>query len=712
MATLDDTPEAFNVIPIPRNSKIPVFRWQKYQKEKYPKNKLLKDNGNYAVICGDNSNNLLVLDIDLKEKEYWEIIYNEFKNNLPELVKTKIVSTPHGFHIYYYMNDFTEERHPIKNAGYNKKLAFSGTTKTHFSQYLKGFDILGNNGYAIIPPSRVDNLTYKCFNNERVRHITKEEYQQIRDLFILEKPKRMRKPFIDILNGKIDIEDHASTTGKKEFIYWKYLFREAFHYCNLIPSELYKGLEKNQNSFDIEETEKQLEYHDFKEKPLTNDKLKEYFPDYKIPKTKKKDLEKPKQKTIKDLIKEDSEEVKVFAKKFNSLPAKEKVEQIDKILKFYIAGEKKTRKLVYFLLLSNYKEELRTCVIIRSSSSAGKNHLVTTQLKLFPDRSFEQYSSATASVFNYEDLSDRKFLYLREMREGENSEEIFKSMVDGDRIHKEVVRIKGRNAVVDHFLASLGIITTLSFESVQIDLINRAWVIVMDESIAQTKRISRFKLLARKNVIERDIKKEKICKEARSISESYKYLNWNYKVIIPYIDKLKDLIPENPKINFRRDDDKLYDLIEIVSIFNQKNRKSVKIGNKEYLLAQFVDLEIALDMAQDLYIDLILHIDEIKRDIIEAFTESKPVWTITKMYQLLDKKAGSRKTVERKMFDLSSEGYLNKKKKGTTWQFKKLRNIDFMGSLNLEDLREEIDNLVEQSFIYYSNKTKEMLEEE
>ena len=286
MAILSDTPEAFNVIRIPRNEKVPIFKWQKYQKEKYPGNKILKDNGNYAVIYGEISNNLLVLDIDLKEKEYFEIIFNEFKNKLPDLVETKIVSTPHGYHFYYYMKGFTEDRHPIKNASYNDKNAFNGTTKTYFSQFLKGFDILGNNGYAIIPPSRVKNLNYEFYNREKVRFITKEEYQQIRDLFILEKPIRMRKPFIDILNGKIDIEDYASTTGKKEFVHWKYLFREAFHYCKLLPSELYKGLKKNQTSFDIDETEKQLEYHEYKKKPLTNEKMKEYFPDYNFSKNK------------------------------------------------------------------------------------------------------------------------------------------------------------------------------------------------------------------------------------------------------------------------------------------------------------------------------------------------------------------------------------------------------------------------------------------
>ena len=368
---------------------------------------------------------------------------------------------------------------------------------------------------------------------------------------------------------------------------------------------------------------------------------------------------------------------------------------------------------MYFLLLSNYSKRLRTCVIIRSSSSSGKNHLVITSLKLFPERDFEQYSSATSSVFNYDDLSDKKFLYLREMREGENSEEVFKSMIDGDRVHKEVIRLKGRNTVVDHFLSSLGIITTLSFESLQIDLINRSWVIVMDESIAQTKRISKFKTQARKNVIERDVIEEKIILQAKYISESYKYLDWCYKVKIPYIDKLHSLIPKNPQINFRRDDDKLYDLIEVITLFNQKNRKSVLIGNKKYLFSEFEDLEIALEIAQDLYIDLILHIDKIKRDIIEAFTTEKPKWTITKMHTLLKDKAGSRKTVERKMFDLSEESYLHKKKgKANTWYFKKLKDIDLMSSLNLDSMKEEIHDLVEQSFSYYSNKTKEMFIEE
>lgn len=278
-------PNQFNIIPIPRNSKIPNFKWEIYQKKKYDK-PLLKNNGNYAVICGHSSNNLLVIDLDLKDKKYFPEIYEKFKKTRPAIAETRLVSTPHGYHLYYFMKGFTVDRKPNKNAGYNDKNKFVGTLKTNFKHYLKGFDILGNNGYAITWNSRVDGLNYECSNGNTIKYITQEEFEQIKTFFLREKPQRARKPFLDILNGKIDIEDYASTTDAEEFEYWKALFREVYHYYGLIPQEIFKGLQANQSSFDIEKTETQLQYHPHTEKPYTNDKLKELFPEYQIGKPK------------------------------------------------------------------------------------------------------------------------------------------------------------------------------------------------------------------------------------------------------------------------------------------------------------------------------------------------------------------------------------------------------------------------------------------
>ena len=71
-------PKEWNIIPIEKNSKKPMVKWEKYQSEKYPKNILNKHDGNYALICGKISNNIVVLDFDFKEggkKHFKEIIY-------------------------------------------------------------------------------------------------------------------------------------------------------------------------------------------------------------------------------------------------------------------------------------------------------------------------------------------------------------------------------------------------------------------------------------------------------------------------------------------------------------------------------------------------------------------------------------------------------------------------------------------------------------
>ena len=709
MAVLsEEFPKEFNIIPIPRNSKIPIFKWKVYQEKRYDK-PIQENNGNYAVICGKSSNNLLILDLDLKDKEYFPKIYAEFKKEYPNLAQTRIVQTPHGFHPYYYMKGFSADRKTNENPCYNDKNKFSGSLKTTFKEYLNGVDILGNNGYAITWNSRVDGLEYKCINKREIKSITEEEFLQIKKFFLLEKPLRMRKVFYDILNGKVDVEEQASTTGKGEFSYWKALYREVYNYFGIKPQELYEGLEVNQPSFDVDKTETQLQYHPYTEVPFSNEQLTEMFPDYSFGKPKKKEVKKKAKKTKQ----EDTPEMKKFAEEFLNLSGRNKIDKIDNILSFDIADENNTRRLLFYLMLSNWCRRLKTIIIIRGSSSAGKNYLVRQILKIFPQRDIDIFSSATASVFNYDDLSEKKLLFLVEMRKNESTEEIFKSIYDGDRKHKEVVRVQGRNVVEEHILSSVGIITTLSFETLQTDLINRSWILTLDESIAQTKRILLFKSRNRKKLIERNVKRVRIEKEAFLISESWKHLDWDYFVNIPYIDKIGDLIPKNPNINLRRDDDKLYHLIEVITLSNQRNRKSVVIGKEKYLFAEYEDLEIALEIAQDLYINLILHIDELKREILEAFTELDDDWTITDMFTRLRDKVGCRDTIKNKLYDLTTDGFLDKEQqKNREWHFTKLKGLDYKEALQIDKIKEDIDALVEQNYIYYSNKTKELLEEE
>ena len=289
-----------NVIPIKsgdpdtKKNKLPLINWKPYINKPYPKAELKKfEPCNHAVVCGTTNNNLLILDWDFKEgkKSYFKTVYIEFLKTFPKLANTYTVETPHGYHFYYYMDDFLETRHPIKNSLFinSKKLGkeiFTGAIKTKFFKYLAGWDILGQKGYALMPPSKTgDGLDYILKNDTEVCNLTITEFENIKRFFLLDKVKKPRKPFIDLMNGVIEFETYAIETGQKEFVYWKNLFREMWHYCGMEPYEVYRFLEMNQPAFDKDKCDVQLGHHLYTDNPLSTEYMKKYFPNYYTHKT-------------------------------------------------------------------------------------------------------------------------------------------------------------------------------------------------------------------------------------------------------------------------------------------------------------------------------------------------------------------------------------------------------------------------------------------
>lgn len=291
---MDFIKEWENIIPIksgdpdPKKNKLPLIVWKPYIIKPFPKAELKKyEPCNHALMCGITNDNLLILDWDFKDgkKSYFKTIYLDFLDKFPKLADTYTVETPHGFHFYYEMVDFLETRHPIKNSLFinSKKLGkevFTGAIKTKFFKYLAGWDILGQKGYALIPPSKLgEGLEYKLHNDTEVCKITLEQFNRVKEFFLLDKVKKPRKPFIDLMNGVMEIEIYAIETGQKEFIYWKYLFREMWHYCGMEPHEVYRFL-KNQIAFDKDKCDVQLQHHPYTDNPLSTESMKKYFPNY------------------------------------------------------------------------------------------------------------------------------------------------------------------------------------------------------------------------------------------------------------------------------------------------------------------------------------------------------------------------------------------------------------------------------------------------
>jgi len=274
----------WNIIPIKLNSKLPLIKWKDYQASQFPRSNFhYYEPCNYAVICGSSSNNLVILDFDFADKPIFENILKDLKVHFTEASDTLIATTPHGLHIYFYIDGEVPDRQT--------------QIKSPFKE-IKHMDILGEGGYALISPSQVDGNVYMEVMGDNPKTISEATLNKIINFYtvrdeeeIIAKKKepsfnllRIRRPFRDILSGKINIERLASETSQKEFVYWKYTFLECMN-AGIIkkPQELYPILRSNQPSFDIAKCEQQIPHHVLPNmRRLSNKKLPLYFPEYDI----------------------------------------------------------------------------------------------------------------------------------------------------------------------------------------------------------------------------------------------------------------------------------------------------------------------------------------------------------------------------------------------------------------------------------------------
>ena len=393
-------------------------------------------------------------------------------------------------------------------------------------------------------------------------------------------------------------------------------------------------------------------------------------------------------------------------------------------------------------MLGNYNKNLISLILYRGDPSSGKSYVTNSVLKLFPPEDIYIFDSATAQALHYDPkLAGKKIIFLRELKEQQALTEFLKGFYDEDMIRKETIRdYKTKEQTTKtHVYEKMGIITTFSFEKIQQDLIDRSWVLIPNQKHDQTKRIIDFTLDNENMLIEHTIKEKTFDYKCFFISQSIRFLDFNYTVYISFINKIKGLFPYE-YLNVRRDVKKLIQLIKIITIWNQKNRRLIELGEVWYLFAEYEDLEMALEICQDLFIDLVLHIDEIKRailDFMEAFelveisqkqkqniasyattsqvqktvlTEQEKKYGVTEIFEELRESMGiSKMTLYRKLDDLFYEGYIAREKSGRKWLYWKKRDYNLVETIKLSEMREAIDAIVEQQYIFYENKTEEIL---
>lgn len=271
-----------NIIPIIKHSKRPLVAWKEWQEKKFPRKNLnnYKVGINFACICGKSSNGLCIIDFDFEEKPKFGNILNILKIHFPDIKDTLVIKSPKGLHLYLLIKEGDEI--PLRQ-----------TQLKCILKEVSSIDVLGENGYVLVPPSMTENGSYDIILDNKPAIVSREYFDKIVKFYSVSKEEDIKKPetrkvnlnkfrlpFQHILEGKINIATLAKQTHQDEFVYWKFLYLEGIN-NGYRPEELYPLLRKAQPSFDEHETETQTRHHIKPNmRPLTAKKIGIYFPSY------------------------------------------------------------------------------------------------------------------------------------------------------------------------------------------------------------------------------------------------------------------------------------------------------------------------------------------------------------------------------------------------------------------------------------------------
>ncbi|RLG96851.1 DNA primase, partial [Candidatus Bathyarchaeota archaeon] len=128
-----------NIIPLKPNSKQPLIRWKEYQTKRYEGE--FPEGCNFAVICGEVSGNLVVVDFDDR------CLYEEF---FADVTTFTVETQSGGIHLYFYATK------PLR-----KIPKFKGYP----------IDVQAEGSYVVIPPSKLEGREWRVLKDAEIARV-------------------------------------------------------------------------------------------------------------------------------------------------------------------------------------------------------------------------------------------------------------------------------------------------------------------------------------------------------------------------------------------------------------------------------------------------------------------------------------------------------------------------------------------------------------
>jgi len=315
-----------------------------------------------------------------------------------------------------------------------------------------------------------------------------------------------------------------------------------------------------------------------------------------------------------------------------ALENRDLLEEIKRVLDWYIVGEDQNKLLLYLLLLEKQN------IIVRGPPSSGKSTLVEAVLKLFPEDEVLTVSGATKKFLRWLDKDYIPILYLKEAPKdlleelkGEGLAMDIKLAMSDKELRIFAVDPQLKKTIEKRIKVDSIVMTTIDID-LPPDIEARAWILTPDISSEQTEKVLLFKALQYSpNNIHRN---EQVIEKLRTFSKA---LRANTKIIIPgseYIAQAFFEYSRYPRV--RRDIEKLYLLIGAIA---KVRGRIYELNGERVVIAAPEDVKTAIELSRNIIIAMISNIDVFTYTIYNVFkelTEKTPTLTPELVSDFLD----------------------------------------------------------------------------
>ena len=280
-------------------------------------------------------------------------------------------------------------------------------------------------------------------------------------------------------------------------------------------------------------------------------------------------------------------------------------------------GEDSPKLLGYIVTISR-RLEMPLSMIIVSQSGAGKSNLADTLESIVPKDECVHLSRITPQALYYmeKDALKRKVLIIEE-KEGSRDSDYSIRVLQSKQVLRLAVPVKDletgkMKTTTFEVEGPVVVIETTAKSDVNPENASRCYIVYLDESEDQTKRIHAFQ----RKLKTLDGLKEKA--EARRLIQKHQNMQRLLEervVHIPFVDHLK--FPSK-WMRTRRDYQKFLNLIEAVTFLHQYRRESKETPDGiKYIESTLEDYKIAYELSKDIFGDLLSELMKPEKDFLQ-----------------------------------------------------------------------------------------------